>query len=206
MQSRDYAGAMRDFAIVVEVEPDSAIDHYRLGYAAARARQLEFAETSLKNAIELDRALRDAYVELGLLYMAMQRFNEAAIVLGSAIDLNPNDAVTHWMQAMALARAGRLEEAIPVFELANNMQPRNARGHMNWGTALMQSGEAQAAADHFQTAIEIEPNYALAHFNLGVAKEKLNRTAEAIEHYRAAIAIDPQSPARQRLQALGQGR
>jgi len=200
-----YGEAVRNLLIVVEVRPDDPQAHYKLGYAAHRARRLELARTHLAQAVGLDAEFADAHRELAQVLISTRRFDEAITSFRRYLELRPGDPRVLWSLAAALAQAGRVTEALEQFELASAKAPPNLRGELNWGVALMQAGSTEDAMARFRKVLELEPENVLAHCNLGLACERVGLNDLALEHYREAARIDPSSFGARRLAQLERG-
>jgi Flp pilus assembly protein TadD len=200
-----YGEAVRNLLIVVDVRPDDPQVHYKLGYAAHRARRLELARTHLDQAAGLDAEFADAHRELAQVLISRGRFDDAVTSFQRYLELRPGDPRVLWPLAAALAQAGRVTEALEQFELAAEKAPANPRGELNWGVALMQAGNFEDAMARFRKVLELDPENVLAHCNLGLACERVGLTDVAVQHYREAARIDPSSFGARRLAQLERG-
>ncbi len=112
------------------------------------------AEQYLRRALAIDDsgANARAHGQLGLLYVALEKFDEALEEADRAIELNPSDAFAHDTRGATLLWLGRVEEAIASVETALRFNPAGRSS----GTGLYRSlgyyllgryREALAAAD-----------------------------------------------------------
>ncbi|MDX1387805.1 MAG: tetratricopeptide repeat protein [Acidobacteriota bacterium] len=202
LQQQNWASAIPDLELLVEMFPDSAVYPQQLGTCYQNLGQHGRAAGYFERAVELGGDPVEANVRLAQLMESQGRFADAAGFYQRALMESPEDAGLHAKLAFALAVNGDLAAAINEFELSAKMAPPDAEIHHNWGTALMRSGNPAEAAKHFRLAIELNPLSAGTHFNLGIVSEQLDLTEDAIAHYRRAIEIDPASPAAQNLAKL----
>ena len=92
----------------------------------------------------------------------------------TAIRLDPNEALGHFVHALGLSFAGRLEDAIMAAERAVAVDPNLNHAHTAIGASIMYLGRAEEALGYFQTAMRLDPFYptvflhltALAHYML----------------------------------------
>ena len=93
----------------------------------------------------------------------------------TAIRLDPNEALGHFVHALGLSFAGRLEDAIVAAERAVAVDPNLNHAHTAIGASIMYLGRTEEALGYFQTAMRLDPFYptvflhltALAHYMLG---------------------------------------
>ncbi|MBL8166295.1 MAG: tetratricopeptide repeat protein, partial [Anaerolineae bacterium] len=67
-RSQDFAGALDTFRQALELDPDSLITHYRLGYVYTQSGNLDLAETHLTRALEIKSDFAPALAALGYVY------------------------------------------------------------------------------------------------------------------------------------------
>lgn len=72
---------------------------------SSTASQAEI-ESLLKNAIALDPAYADAYVELGVLYAAKRQYSNAVDQYQRALKIDSNNAAVHYRLGQSLGRMG----------------------------------------------------------------------------------------------------
>jgi tetratricopeptide (TPR) repeat protein len=90
MESGDYHQAEVWYRHAVQADPDDATYHIFLGALLAKQGRLEEAERSQRTAIDCAEGCMDeAYLNLGLVLRAQERFVEAADCFRTAIRLDP---------------------------------------------------------------------------------------------------------------------
>jgi tetratricopeptide (TPR) repeat protein len=198
----DFAHALEQFLIVVEVDPDNAQLQLKVASVARRAGRPRFALKHLARAIELAPSEVAPRTQLASLLLQEGRAADAVLRLRNAVAEIRENSELHAMLGAALAQSGRAAEAIAEFQRADQLGELSAKDYSNWGNSLRANGALEDAVDRYQSALRIDPNYANAHYNLGTTLEQLDRVESAIEHYRAAVKLDPNHPAKAKLARL----
>ena len=90
-RSADYDRAGREFEAVAHKDETGAAANYFLGRIALRNNDLEQAEQRLQQAIQRAPDYSDAYAELGLAYIRLNRHDDAAKTLAKAMEIEPQN-------------------------------------------------------------------------------------------------------------------
>ena len=95
----------------------AAETQHKFGYAWQQKGKPGIAISHYRNALRLCPSYAPAYVDLCLLLVAENRFDEALQVCLQGIETVPNEAVVHKTLTTSLARLGRLHEAFDHYGL-----------------------------------------------------------------------------------------
>ncbi|HEX2113069.1 MAG TPA: tetratricopeptide repeat protein [Alphaproteobacteria bacterium] len=109
------------------------------------------------------------------------------------IQVDPNDALSHYNCANALRQQNRAQEAAILFARATALDPQLADGWYNLACLAQDRGDLDTAQRHFERAIACDPNYADALFNLAVLHLDRGKPAEALPLFERYAAQDPHS-------------
>jgi len=111
----DWAGAEREFARALELDPGSLRVHSEYGYLLmALGRHDEAIREGLK-AIELDPLSSQTQAALGRFFYRARRFTEAVPHLQRAVELEPNNIAAHFRLGEVYTQLGKYPEAIAAF-------------------------------------------------------------------------------------------
>lgn len=194
---------------VLDVSPDNYVAHDHLG-------SLRYSQGDFQRASEhMQRTLRnkemkrfaDVYYNLGICFVALNRFDEAESRFQQAlkVDRNHDGALSEY--AKLLHKLGRHAEAAPleaqyanllrVQQLAGQAEqnPDSESSQLILGYRRVLLGNYAAAIPHFEKAIHFEPNSAAAYANLGLCQAKLKRFTEARKNLLRGLELDPNSAA-----------
>src|SRR5258708_18411297 len=86
--------------------------------ALHRSGRLWEAEQLYGSILQADSRHFDAISRLGLIRLQQDRFEEAAVLFGQAVEIDGNSAESRHHLAVAMTRGGRPESAIEPFEKA----------------------------------------------------------------------------------------
>lgn len=147
-----------------------------------------FYQHTLKYAPDSFRANNN----LGKLYHASGRTDEAIVLFKKAIEINPRDADSYNNLAAVSYEPGKNEqEIIRLFKKAVNHNPTHAKAYYNLGKLYGDIGDYEQAVPSLKKAIQLNPNYVEAYNKLGVVYGKTGKREEAIELIKKALAINP---------------
>jgi protein O-GlcNAc transferase len=164
-------------------------------YQGALPEEAGAAIRAYRQAIRLKADYAEAYYNLGNLYMALGRFEEAAGQYIRAISFKPYDDpsnrfVTTYTPNMALASTyfllNRYAQAIERYQQIVRHDP-DYFGYERLALVYeTQKRWAEAAAAE-QQAIRLSPNNSRPYYRLGLVYQAQQRYPEAIEQYKSAI-------------------
>jgi len=125
--SRDFMRTSIDFyRFRLELNPNDAEFHQRLGRALAGAGQMDEAATHLLEAIRLQPSNDLAHFDLGSIYLRAGRTADAYQEFLATTRLNPDDSQAFGSLGIICLKAGRDEEAREYFQSALRINPEDA--------------------------------------------------------------------------------
>ncbi|MEI8368500.1 MAG: tetratricopeptide repeat protein [Planctomycetia bacterium] len=131
--------------------------HVGLGRALSEEGNSAAAIVEAKRAIELYPAATPAWIDLGMNFTAVKRYDDAIAAYQVAIEQGGGDDL---FQAAGLAAAlgGDLTRAEAFFARGAAKRPRDVSVRGDWGLALEKLGRHQEAAARYREALAIDPN------------------------------------------------
>ncbi|MGB9722421.1 MAG: tetratricopeptide repeat protein [Chloroflexia bacterium] len=192
-----YAEAQTAFARATELQPENALYWNNLAGALREQGKLEEAEkVTREQALARDPTLPVAHLNLGLIYLRMGRFEEAAGAFRQALALFPpgEDTADLWGDlGQALFAAGRYAEAQGAFEEAARRQPRDP---LFWAwvgrTLLEQNRLAEAESVLLQKALPLDALLPFTRLVLGDLYLRADRPDLASQHLAQAVNLLPE--------------
>jgi tetratricopeptide (TPR) repeat protein len=124
-----------------------------------------------------------------LLYQ-LQKFEEAVVAVGKALQRDPNSMDALGLQAALLQTTGRAAEALDPLSKVVARQPGNADAWYNRGVVLIDLQRWQEAVESFDKALSLQQT-PIAWTNRGSALQRLGRLDEALESTERALKLAP---------------
>ena len=188
----DYAAAAAQFKTATTLLATNAAAWNYYGVALHRAGQPDEAVNAYKRALELDRDLLEARLNLGTLLLEQNRADEAKTEFTAFTLRRPNDAAG-WLK-LGTAQL-KLNETVPAersFSTVLALKTSEAEAYNGLGLAHIQRGKPRDAAQFFAAAVQARPDYAAAILNLAtVSQQYLHDNKTALENYRAYLGLSP---------------
>jgi tetratricopeptide (TPR) repeat protein len=165
--------------------------------ACRRAEQLiergdlEAAEASLREAIDLQHDCADTHFLLGRVHQQRAEPEDAADCYHLALHFDPRHAGAHHALAALHKAVGRHREAAEHYRGIIEHQPDDAAAHCNLSDVLYELGEYRDARRHAEHAIQVHPRLAEAHHNLGGILRATGEPLKALRCYQRALDLAP---------------
>jgi Flp pilus assembly protein TadD len=157
-----------------------------------QSRMYRNLETLWQTTIQKNPESFMAQNNLGVIFLAQNRLDDAIIYFERALEISPDHANAWGNLGAALLRQGRTAEALQDFQRALQLEPC-AKSHSDLGYALLQAGSVSEAINHCRKAVQLEPNLAEAQNTLGLALNQSGRVDDAISCFRIAARLQPGS-------------
>lgn len=173
----------------IQVTTRSAADRDRLGAAARRKMAAEDAigsEVLIARTPEHIGLRNDA----GLLYLELDRPEDALRHFAAVTRLTPRSAVAWYNEGVALEAAGKAEAA-ERYRQALALDPSYSAAHNNLGNLLAKGNRINDAIAEYREAVRANGANAEAHCSLARALTVTGRARDAAEEFRAALALRP---------------
>jgi len=175
---------------ILQGQPNHPDALHLLGVLVHQAGKHEMAVEYISRAIALQPAAAAYHSNLGEVYRALARLNEAAASFRQALALNPVSAEAMNNLGAVLQAQGKLDEAIAQYRQALALKPEYADAHNNVGSALLAQDKLEEAATHCRQALALNPSHAGAHNNLGIILQQEGLLSEAVAQYGQALRHD----------------
>lgn len=144
--------ALEAYRKAVELDPESTLTRYGLGYLHWKLYQYEEAERQLLEVLRREPNDPRASFTLGDLYLTRGEPKRALPLLEVARAAYPREFDTSFALGRALVLTGDLERGIDELKLAVSLDETIADGHFQLGRALMKAGRTEEGKQELQKA------------------------------------------------------
>ena len=149
--------AKRSYEKALEFDPLFVQAHNNLGNLLADMGHTDQAIDHLSKVIELDARFEapsaDGYNNLGLVYIDIQKYEEAERAFRGAVEADPLFADAHLNLGTLFFQKGRYAEAAAEFERALAIDPGVLTARSNLGLVLLALGRRAEAADYLEQVV-----------------------------------------------------
>jgi serine/threonine-protein kinase len=191
-----YQQAIDQYKKALALTPDNAQVYLNLGATYidwGRPEDLKSAEKALQQSIALHPTY-PAYANLGLLYLNLQRYADAAELTEKALALNSNDyqvwnnlvIAYEWLKQPDKANAARTRMQL-LAEEAVKTRPQDAGAHAYLAVIYAHTKQREKAVDHARTALAVSPDDPAVLANVAEAYDLLGQRAEAVPIFQSAL-------------------
>ena len=189
------ANAILDVANYEENVPSKARAAYKRAMEAVNNGQAEGAISNLQQAITLYPEYVRALNDLGVIYLKLDRLDEAAATFRRAIEINKRYFHPRLNLGLVLGKQGKYREALDILEPLYNENHGMLEMRLAYATALERAGEVAEAEKLFRSVVESKSlppaARADAHFGLGLIYNRQSKYKEAVSELEEAIALAP---------------
>jgi len=186
IQTRQPAKARGSFARMFRVAPESAPAHLLTAQMMIRLEFLELAEAELKQAIEKDPKLPQAYYLLGQMAIHHARYDEGVQLLEKEIALNPGNAMAYYKLGDAYTRQLKWDEALAPLQKSIWLNPYYSGPYILLGKTYLRKKNLSTAEGMLKRAIQFDPNNKSAHYLLGQVYQQTGRPEDAKREFAIA--------------------
>lgn len=166
------------------------------GIAFMNELQYAYAMNAFDHVIKLRPNYKDGYVNLGINYLAWERYSLARAPLEKALALRPNDARALYYMALVERRARHTRAEVIDLEKVVEQYPDCRQARRELGVSYYQQNLSKDAIEQFQALQKIDPDDLAAHYNLSILyyrEGKRELAHEQAEQY-SIKRIDPSAP------------
>jgi predicted TPR repeat methyltransferase len=182
---------------VLESVPQDVDVLCNLGAVLMSQGRLDEAESSLAEAISLDRDHTISNYNLGNVLKKQGKIEEAKDRYLRAIDSDRTHAGAHFNIGNICLEEESLDEALSYFRNTTSLDPGHIAAHLNMGNILKTQGKIDEALASYRNVLASDENNTAAYHNIGIILKAQGKIDDAIEAYNRAIEIEPENSSAQ---------
>jgi len=192
-----YEAAEAYYRKALELVPDQAQLHHKLGSLYQRQGRYVDAIPEFKKAIELEPKDFISYNNLAGCYLAIRQPEEAVKLYRKAIVRSEDPAQYHFYfeLGVALLSANRMAEAKAAFLIETALSPEFVDARLDLGNIYVLENNLGRALEEYQEVLAIDPDQAEARYNLGQIYLSLNQSQLALKNFSRYVELKPESGA-----------
>lgn len=198
-RSGDPLSAVHEYEEAVKLTP-SEQNYFEWGSELLLHRAVWQAQEVFRKGAEAYPKSARMQTALGTALFAGARYDEAALHLCAASDLNPGDPNPYlFMGKIQMAAPNSLACVGTKLARFVQMEPENSEANYLYGMSVLKRQEVspdkqavQQATTLFEKAVAIDPKCGEAYLQLGIISATDRSFDTAIDFYKKAIAADPQ--------------
>jgi Flp pilus assembly protein TadD len=176
--------------------PAKARAAYKRAMDSVGNGQLESAVTGLPQAIRLYPEYVTALNDLGVVFMKLERLDEAAIAFKKATEIDKRFFHPRMNLGMVLNKQEKYREALEILEPLYGENHGMVEIRMAYGQALGGAGNLAEAEKIYRSTLEAKTlstnTRANIYFRLGVILNREGKFADAVVEFNGALALDPE--------------
>ncbi|MDH5407591.1 MAG: tetratricopeptide repeat protein [Gammaproteobacteria bacterium] len=131
--------------------PANAEREYAKALASMKAKKTTTALAQFKQLIKKYPKLAGAHANIGMIYIKLNKFDQAESSLTKSIELNPANPMTHNYLGIAYRHLGRFEDSKKAYQAALKIDDDYAFAHLNIGILYdLYLFDMQMALKHYQ--------------------------------------------------------
>ncbi len=173
LRSKDHKHAIEQLEALVREDPANPQPYYFLGSIAFDENRLPEAVDYFQKTILLNKNFEQAYYDLALAQLSLNKPGDALATLDSARQRFRENFIIEFWSGMAYSRQKEFKEALRHFTsaeiIARATDPKklNKEFYFQLGAACERSGDFAQAEKHFEKCLELAPDFAEAMNYLG---------------------------------------
>ena len=180
-------------SVLTRSEEIFSVSNFSLAASSAyMLGRYDLAEKYWRTILEIEQDNADTYNNLGVLFLNMERFEEAEIAFVQTIIFKKDSFQAYNNLGITLKNLHRLDEAKIAYQRALELNPNDAEVHSNLGNLHRELQYFDEAEAFYRQAIALEPDYVNVYRNLGLLLKESKRLSEAEEAYKYVIKLKPE--------------
>jgi len=167
-------------------DPKDKIDKFQIIF---QAKLYEFQGNSHKaiesynKIISLEPRMPMNYYFLAIIYMKMNKYEEAAQVLKKGIEKIPNPYILLSRLGIVYVKLGKLKEALEANQAALKINPDHFDSLISSGWIMSRLGKQKEAIESYQKALQIEPENRFLQLDYAYSLATIGKVDKAMQIY-----------------------
>jgi tetratricopeptide (TPR) repeat protein len=175
----------------LEADPGNVRYLYNAATRHMMAGKHDDALRMFENVVQRKPDYLDARLNLGTIYMNMERLGDARKEFLEAVRIDSTSAMACYKLAHIYWKEGREEKAGELYTRAIDLDPQNPEIYLNLALLQLKAGGRAEARKLMERAIDVDSGYALTYYHLGKTYMEEGDMEKALELYGKHISLEP---------------
>ena len=149
-QKQQYREASLQYQNAVQIDPQYADAHYRLGKSYLNLGYWSDAYRELSRTVDLAPENLQAQIDFGNMELAARQFQEAQRRAESILQKDPSNVDAHILRANAFAQLQDIDASLKEMQAAIGLNPQMGRTYLDLGVLQISAKQAGAAEESFK--------------------------------------------------------
>jgi len=136
-------------------------------------------------------ARKQKFMEEGDRYFARQKYPEALLTYGRAIQIDPRFVAAHYRVAKCHLKMGNWQSAFQELQRTVDLEPQNWPAHLDLGQLYLAGGKALEARDEAKSILQSNPSHLGALILLSDTETQMGNLKAALEDAAEAVNLAP---------------
>ena len=194
--------ALEEYNASLMINADHPSTHLNFGNLYLNTGNLEKAEASYLEAIEIEPGLVAPYINLADLYRRMERDEEGEKILKSALEKYPELAAVNYSLGLLKVRRGAQPEALEYLEKAARFDPGDPHYAYVYAIGLNSQQQPENALQVLRDALERHPYDRNILYSLATISMESGKPEEALMYAEKLVENYPADPNYQQLKQM----
>lgn len=190
LMRNELDSAYRSLTKAIKLRPDIAAFYNNLGEVHRRREEFQMAHDCFRAALSLSPENPDVLCNVGGVLLALDRVEEAKLVLQEAHRLGPNSSQVQKLFGDLCIRQKKYSDAVIFFSKALVLDSRNIGAMVNLSICFEEIGDLQRARDCLERTLQLDPSNVDALCNFGNILQKERDFVGSVELYNRALVLD----------------
>ena len=175
----DYQGAISDFSMAIEIEPQFAAAYSNRGLSKAELKDYQGSISDYNKALELDSQFVAALFNRASSRLDTGDYKGSISDYTNALEINPQNSDAYSHRCNAKNQLQDYQGAVDDCAKSIAIDPKNADAYSNLGRAKNALKDHQGAVADYNKAIDLDPQKGLYYSNRAIANYDLTGDLES---------------------------
>ncbi len=183
-QKKDYEGAAKEFEKSINLAPFSQYSPDTTKYlvqAYLKLDEKEKAFETYENAVKRYTDRDDLRIDLGNLYFAENRFEDAVTQYKEAVRINPS-VKNRFSLGQGYMKVEKFDEAYTQFNEVRRVEPDDPNAYYGMGQLLAKTGDHDEAIEQFEKVLKLDREFYDAYAQIGYVYADMGNMDDANEY------------------------